>query len=128
MQKINIVLPLLTRPKKNSQNIIWNKNTGKPMIIQSKQFLEFEKMCKPFLAKYIDLKIDVPINLKCTFYVPDKRVRDLSNLLNSIQDILVKYRILIDDNYNIIQSVDGSRVIYVKGKEMTIIEIEESKR
>ncbi len=127
MQKIIIILPLLTRPKKNSQNIIWNKNTGKPMIIQSKQYLEFEKMCKPFLSKYSNLKINQPINLKCTFYVPDKRVRDLTNLLNSIQDVLVRYRVLMDDNYNVVKSVDGSRIIYEKGKEFTIVEIEETK-
>lgn len=28
-----------------------------------------------------------------------------------------------DDNYNIVQSVDGSRIIYEKGREDTIIEI-----
>lgn len=55
--------------------------------------------------------------------MPDKRKRDIVNLLNAIQDILVKYKVIADDNYNIVQSIDGSRIIYEKGKEETIIEI-----
>lgn len=115
----------MARPKKNNQNIIWNKKTGKPMIIQSKQYLEFEKMCKPYLKDYGGLNINTKINLKCTFYVAEKRRRDLCNLLNAVQDILVKYQVLEDDNYNIVAGVDGSRIIYEKGREETIIEIEE---
>lgn len=121
---IKINIPLCTRPKKNSQRIIYNSTTKKPMIIQSKQYLEFERNCAYFLNKY-KLNISIPINLKCTFIVGDKKKRDLTNLLNAIQDILVKYNVIADDNYNIVQSVDGSRIIYIKGEEKTIIEISE---
>ena len=117
-----IKIPLMTRSKKNSQQIVWNKNTHRPMIIQSKLYKEFEKECGIFLKPYAK-NINVPINLKCTFYVPDRRKRDLTNLENAIADILVKYKVLEDDNYNIIASWDGTRVIYKKGKEETIIEI-----
>lgn len=55
--------------------------------------------------------------------MPDKRKRDLTNLLNAIQDILVKYGVLEDDNYNIVKSLDGSRIIYKKGEQKTIVEI-----
>ena len=96
---MKIKIPLLCRSKKNSQRIIYNPKTKRPMIIQSE------------------------INLKCLFYVPDRRKRDLTNLENAIADILVKYEILEDDNYNIIAGWDGSRIIYEKGKEETEIEI-----
>lgn len=118
----------MTRPKKNSQQIIFNQRTHRPMIIQSKQYLEFEKICglymKP-IAKQLEKPIDYPINLKCTFYFKDRRVRDTVNMLEAIQDILVKYKILEDDNYNIVASLDGTRAVYIKGREETIIEIEE---
>lgn len=117
-----IRIPMMCRPKKNSQQIIVNKYTGKRAIIQGERYLEFEKNCRFFLNRY-KYKIDFPINLKCTFYVSDKRKRDIVNLLNAIQDILVKYEVLADDNYNIVASVDGSRIIYEKGREETIIEI-----
>ena len=118
-----IKIPLMCRSKKNSQNIIVNPRTRKPMIIQSKLYREFEQECGYYFLKY-KKNISTPVNLKCTFYVKDKRKRDIVNLLNAIQDILVKYGVIADDNYNIVKSVDGSRIIYEKGREETIIEIE----
>lgn len=121
-----IEIPLLCRSKKNSQRIIINPRNKKPMIIQSELYKEFEVACRYFLFKYRNMNIDYPINLKCTFYVPDKRKRDLTNLENAIADILVHYNVLKDDNYNIINSWDGSRIIYEKDVEKTIIEIKKA--
>ena len=99
-----------------------NHNTGRPFVAQSKLYKEFEKNCGLFLNKY-QYNINFPINLKCTIYVPDRRKRDLTNLENAIADILVKYKVIEDDNYNILAGWDGSRIIYEKGREETIIEI-----
>lgn len=121
-QQVIIKIPLQCRSKKNSQQILINSRTGKPFVSQSKLYKDFERECGYFLNKY-KTNISYPINLKCTFYVKDKRKRDIVNLLNAIQDILVKYNIIADDNYNIVKSVDGSRIIYEKGREETIIEI-----
>ena len=112
----------MARPKKNSQQIYINKRTGKRFVTQSDRYKEFEKYCGYFLNQY-QLNIDYAINLKCTFYVSDRRKRDLVNLLEAIQDILVKYHVIADDNYNIVKSVDGSRILYKKNREETIIEI-----
>ena len=120
---MEIKLPLLTRPKKNSQRIVINKYTKKPMIIQSETYKQFEKDCGIFLKKYETKTIAYPVNIKCIFYVPNRIKRDLTNLENAIADILVKYGILEDDNYNIIAGWDGSRIIYEKDREETIIEI-----
>lgn len=120
---MKIKIPLLCRSKKNSQRIIYNPKTKRPMIIQSEIYKNFEQECGLFLKKYKSNVITYPVNLKCLFYVPDRRKRDLTNLENAIADILVKYEILEDDNYNIIAGWDGSRIIYEKGKEETEIEI-----
>lgn len=117
-----IKIPLMCRSKKNSQRILVNKRTGKLFIGQSEIYANFERECGKFLIKYKN-NITYPVNLKCIFYVPNKRKRDLTNLENAIADILVKYKVLQDDNYNIIQSWDGSRIVYEKGREETIIEI-----
>ena len=119
-----IKIPLMCRSKKNSQEIHINCRTGKPFVSQGKLYKQFEAECGYYLLKF-KKNISVPINLKCTFYVKDKRKRDIVNLLNAIQDILVEYGVIADDNYNIVKSVDGSRIIYEKGREETIIEIEE---
>lgn len=121
---MKIEIPMLCRSKKNSQKIIVNPRTRKPMIIQSDLYKQFERDCGYYLNKYRGLNIDYPINLKCTFIVGDKRKRDIVNLLNAIQDILVKYQVIIDDNYNVVASLDGTRIEYEKGIEKTIIEIE----
>lgn len=118
-----IRIPLLCRSKKNSQQMAFN---SRPVLLQSKLYRQFEKDCAPFLMRY-RLHIDYPITLKCTFIVPDRRRRDMTNLLNAIQDILVKYDVLADDNSEIVASLDGTRVIYEKGKEETIVEITELK-
>ena len=122
---MRIIIPLLTVPKKNSQQIFINSKTHRPFIRQSDRYIMFEKQCGYFLGKYKN-NIDYPVNLKAIFIVPDRRKRDLCNLLESIQDILVKHGVIADDNYNIIKSVDGSRIKYIKGKQETIIDIERS--
>lgn len=61
--------------------------------------------------------------MKVTFYVDTNHRRDLTNLLNAIQDVLVKYNVIKDDNSKIVVSVDGSRIIYRKERPETIIEI-----
>lgn len=119
-----IQIPLLCRPKKNSQQIYVNSRTGKRFITQSDNYKQFEKDCWQYLVKYQGLNIQKAVNLRCLFFVPDKRRRDIINLEEAIADILVKYNVLADDNYNIINSWDGSRIIYEKGRAETIIEIE----
>ena len=51
------------------------------------------------------------INLQALYYMPDKRIPDLLNLLQATADILEKARV-IDNDKNII-SFDGSRIIGV---------------
>lgn len=103
---IKIVIPTSPRPKKNSQEIVFNKKTGKRMVIQSKKYLEFEKECKKYIP-VMEEPINFPINLSCKFYVNDARKRDIVNFVEAVQDILVKYGVLEDDNYNIVASVDN---------------------
>ena len=119
---MKIEIPLLCRSKKNSQEIYVNKRTNKRFVTQSDLYKQFEKDCFYFMPR-LEKPIDRPVNLKCTFIVPDRRKRDLTNLENAIADILVKYNVLADDNYKIIQSWDGSRIIYEKGVAKIIIEI-----
>lgn len=121
---MKIVIPITPRSKKNSQQIIYNTRTKRPMIIQSKLYTNFERECGLYLKKY-KCNIDYSINLKIEFYVPDKRRRDIANYIEAIQDISVKYEVLRDDNYNIVYSLDGTR-IYVD-KENPRVEIEITK-
>ena len=119
---MKITIPVVPRSKKNSQQIIINPRTKRPMIIQSKLYANFERECGLYLKKYKS-NIDYSINLKIEFYVPDKRKRDIANYVEAIQDILVKYEILKDDNHNIVTSLDGTRMYIDKLNPRVEIEI-----
>ena len=119
---MKITIPVVPRSKKNSQQIIINPRTKRPMIIQSKLYTNFERECGLYLKKYKS-NIDYSINLKIDFYVPDKRRRDIANYIEAIQDILVKYEVLKDDNHNIITSLDGTRMYIDKENPRVEIEI-----
>jgi len=123
---MKIVIPITPRSKKNSQEIVFNRRTGRRMVIQNKKYTEFEKECKKYIPILREPPINYPINLKCEFYVPDARKRDLANYLEAIQDVLVKYKLLEDDNYNIISSIDGCSMQI--DREYPHIEIEITKK
>lgn len=103
---LHFVINANPRSKKNSQEIVFNRKTGKRMVIQNKRYTDFERLCKSFIP-ILSKPIDYPINLQCNFFVCDARKRDIANYLEAIQDILVKYNVLLDDNYNIVSSIDG---------------------
>lgn len=117
---ISFTIPLPPISKKNSQQILINQATGKPFICPSKQFKEYEAAALWFIPK-ARKPIDVPVNVKCLFYMPTRRKCDLTNLLEAIDDIMVKAGLLLDDNFTIIQTHDGSRVYYDKDKARTEI-------
>ena len=97
------------------------------MVIQSDRYRQYEKDCALFLHKHSRRDpIEEPVNLRCLFYRQDRRGIDLVNLLEAIQDILVKYSVLKDDNSKIVASTDGSRVLYDKQHPRTEIYIERS--
>ena len=54
-----------------------------------------------------------------------KRKVDLNNLLEALTDVLVKHKVLEDDNSTIVVSHDGSRVLYDKENPRTEVEITE---
>ena len=119
MIKITIPIPPIT--KKNSQRILTNNKTRKMFIAPSEQYKQYEQKALWLIPKRET--IDTPVNVKCLFYMPTKRKCDLTNLLEAVDDILVKARVLADDNYTIIESHDGSRVYYDKENPRTEIYI-----
>lgn len=116
------MIPLNPRTKKNAQQIMINRKTGKPFVSQNEKYREYERDSGWFLKKLPE-PISEPVNVKCIFYRPNKQRVDLTNLLEAIDDILVKYGILADDNFTILAGHDGSRVLIDKDNPRTEIEI-----
>lgn len=117
---IKFTIPLTPVTKKNSQRIVFRG--GKPCILPSEKYKEYESIALWYIPKR-GTPIDFPVNVKCTFYMPTHRQCDLTNHLESIDDVMVKAGLLKDDNYKILASHDGSRVQVDKNNPRTEVEI-----
>jgi Holliday junction resolvase RusA-like endonuclease len=120
--KIKFTIPLPPITKKNSQRIVIRGN--KPCVLPSEKYKEYEAIALWYIPKRGE-PIDFPVNIKCIFYMPSRRICDLTNHLESIDDVMVKAGLLKDDNYNIVASHDGSRVMVDKDNPRTEVEITE---
>ena len=129
---IIFTIPFKPVTKKNSQVMVPRRSKAGRIYaipIPSKQYKAYEDAAGWVLNRYAT-QIDYPVNIKAIFYMPTllKKV-DLTNLLEALDDVLVKYEVLADDNRTIVVSHDGSRVYYDKHNprtEVTITEMPES--
>lgn len=126
------------KTKKNSQEIKFRKTgtngffkrtkfglkyVGIPFIAQNEAYKQYENDAGWFLTQKPLTPISQPVNVKCVFYRSSNLRCDLTNLLEAIDDILVKYKILKDDSFAILVSHDGSRVLVDKNNPRTEITI-----
>ena len=117
--KYTIKLPPIT--KKNSQQILMNPKTGRPFIMPSKQYKQYERDAAWFLTPRPPRPIERSLNVTCIFYLPTRRKTDLTNLLEAVDDLLVHAGIIADDHYGIVTSHDGSRCYVDKDNPRTEI-------
>lgn len=134
------VIPLEPKTKKNSQVIRFRKLANKmgfykrsaghftyagiPWIAQNKDYEGYEETAQYYLKMPQCGTITQPVNIRCIFYRANNRKCDLTNLLEAVDDILVKRGIIKDDCYKILCGHDGSRVLIDKDKPRTEIYIE----
>lgn len=120
--EIRFTILLAPVTKKNSQRIVRCGSYSR--IMPSKQYERYEKDAGHFLRRIAPTQpIDEPVEVTAVFYMPTRRRVDLTNLLEAVDDVLVKYGILADDNSKIIASHDGSRVMYDKANPRTEVSI-----
>lgn len=123
---LKIIIPSNPITKKNHGRIVQKKYpSGKtvPIMLPSEAYKKYETFAKNYMPK-LDSPINEPINLKVFYYMETHRSCDITNLLQATCDVLVKYHILEDDNYNIVASVDGTKVFYDKENPRAEIFIE----
>ena len=115
-------LPLAPVTKKNSQRIILTA-AGRRSIAPSRAYIRYEQAAMAYFSPRPRTAIDEPVEVTCVFYMPSRRRVDLTNLLEAIDDVLVKAGVLADDHSGIIVSHDGSRVLYDRDRPRTEITI-----
>lgn len=121
-----LTIPLAPVTKKNSQQIVRNPKTGRYFLIPSKKFMEYKDQFLDYLGWNLphDFRtFTEPVQITARFYMPTKRPVDLTNLLEALDDVLVQGLVIADDNWNIVVSHDGSRVLYDKENPRTEVEI-----
>ena len=119
---IEITVPLAPITKKNHQEIMHSSKTGKPFVMPSRQYRDYEAKAAWYCKRAgVHEPIDYPVEVKCLFYMPTKRRVDLTNLLEAVDDVLVRAGVLKDDHSGIIVSHDGSRVLYDKDNPRTVL-------
>lgn len=111
---LNLILPGRPITKKNHQRIITNRRTGRPRVIQSKDYEAYETACLWHLKKY-RVKYTGPVQVTARYWMPNRRSwPDLVGLLQATCDILEKAGIIENDR-NVV-SLDGSRIMGVDKK------------
>ena len=116
--KFTIPMPPVT--KKNSQRLV--RRGGRTIPLPSRAFEAYQEAAGYYLpGKHRNLT--EPCNVKAEFYMGTRMKVDLVNLLEALDDILVHYGVLEDDNCGIIVSHDGSRVHYDKENPRTEVTI-----
>ena len=116
-----ITLPGRPITKKNSQRIVTNRKTGRPMVIQSEQYVRYETECLWRLKQYRGPKFKCDVEVRALFHMPSKQRPDLCNLMQSIADILEKAGIIENDRN--IASWDGTRLMVDRDEPRVDIEI-----
>ena len=116
--------------KKNSQQMARNPKTGRLFPVPSKQYKTYEKAAKVALHPLLITPINSPVNVRVVYHLQlnkdgslPKNLPDLTNLLEATDDILVKYKVIQDDNVSIVASHDGSRAIFTSEEPYTEVEI-----
>ena len=130
MNELRYTITGAPRTKKNSQRILYKggrcpvcKKGKIPFVMPSEAFEKYQEASLWEIRCPKHKPIEVPVNVKCLYYMETKRDVDLNNLLEATCDILVKAHVLADDNSRIVAGHDGSRVLYDKDKPRVEITI-----
>lgn len=128
-KQIRFTIGLAPITKKNSQKIGYHtvQKPGqhpvqRPFILPSDNYKKYEHDAVWFMPH--DKTITEPVNIRALFYMPSRRRVDLVNLEEALLDVLTRYGVIADDNSLIVQSMDGSRVLYDKDNPRTEVIIE----
>lgn len=90
--------------KKNSKQIFKNRS-GKMFISSSSNYKDWQRIELMLIKSKIKERNISKCSIDYCFYSPNKRTWDISNKLESVNDLLVDAGILIDDNYKVLSSM-----------------------
>lgn len=96
-----------SRTKKNSARIL-KAHANRRIVAPSEAFMQYQEKCLWQIKRPYN-PITARVNVRCVYYMATRRKVDLANLIEATTDILVKAKVLADDNSQIVAAHDGSR-------------------
>ena len=123
LKTMKLVLYGDPRTKKNSARIL-KAHANRRIVAPSEAFMQYQEKCLWQIKRPYN-PITARVNVRCVYYMATRRKVDLANLIEATCDILVKAKVLADDNSQIVAAHDGSRVDYDKKNPRAEIWIEE---
>lgn len=93
-----------TPSHKNSKRMFISRNTGKFFPANNDKYLVWKDSAIVEI-KNSHLKFNDPIAVAVTFFVGDKRRRDLDNMLASVQDALISAGAISDDDATVLPMI-----------------------
>ena len=118
---LSYTIPLDPRAKKNSHVIAGCgprcpvcKKYQRQFVRNGSTATEFSFRASHFLHPRPTEPLSGTVRIVYRLYMGTRRKVDDLNLYEALDDILVKEKILLDDNISVIRSRDGSRVFYDK--------------
>ena len=122
---LHLTIPWPPAVKKNSKKvgrISRGKRRGQVAVFSSDSYQRWEKNAIEYVKASVArhrllrtpdvyrLPYKTRVHITASIFVGDERRRDLTNLLEGPLDVLVKAGVIIDDNWKIVNNLDGSRV------------------
>ena len=112
-----LFIPGEVRSKKNSKRIVYNKATGKPVILSSEQVMRYTKETKFYYSSLRNNFLEMIKDMKkpykiCFYFVFSTRAKwDYPNMVQLPLDLMVEQGWLEDDNcYEILPEFKGFEV------------------
>ena len=126
MKRIQFFINGPIPPKKNNKRIVYNKRLKRNIIVSSERHQDWHEIAMYELLEQLIPRDGIKsCNITYQFYTPTKHRKDSSNLIESINDLLVDYGLLDDDNWFVIHEQKILPVIYEKdGKDGVQITID----
>ncbi len=107
---------VITLPYPPSTNRLWRYTQRG--VYRTAKYMEYIAECQGFYM-HQGASLDAPVKVSIRACPPDKRIRDLDNLLKSLLDVCVKLGCLTDDKWIHDLSIRWDRSIEV-GVEVTM--------
>ena len=125
MMSATIIIRGRIPSKKNAHFAKYVK--GKICVFPNTKYQQWENdQIKRLMADKIrPLKLDKPLKVVYKFRFPDSRKTDLSNKLESINDLLVRYGLFADDNHEILACIEATSMGIAKENPRCEIELYE---